>query len=453
MKTKNISRIRLVAIAISFLFGTYSLNAQSVAKLREGYGTSKTAWNASTGVLTFKANGTIKLGGTQLMGNARKTGQNSIWDIPDNVNKIVINAGVQVNGQFYYQRNSNQAFKMVTIQGKNKTTSKVFGTNTQDFGTGKGADYITFLSKGKAGLTIKKLTSLNPKGWHSRNEPLGGAQMIINNCRFIDNRGGFANNSDGNHNANKITNCYFETGDDIFAQFANMTQTIKNCTVKLVQNAMPINFGYNGSTASAGTMNITNLVIEGNVGRNGPSLIQCHNRDGSSEKATKTININGLKYKPSNNNSKGALINADGTLTIKGTWTNVDINVKEYFFSGRQSEKPFGNAKTGNLKICGTTSNKKTYNCGTPPKAAEILVNPNALALEVYPNPASAHITLSSAQEGAAISVFNLQGKLVYSGLVESTNHRIETSSWGKGLYMIHIYNGISAQVLKVNIQ
>lgn len=361
---KNFNGINAITLIFLLVFVKANVLAQSVADLRSGYGNSKTTWNATTGVLTFTESGSIQLPGTSLLlGEQRIQGQNSIWDIPDNVNEIVIKAGVTVNGQFNYQRSGGQSFKMITIRGENRNTSVVFGTNTSDFGTGVGGDYITFLSTGNAGLTINTLTSLNPKGWHSRNEPLGGGQMYIDNCRFIDTRGGFNQNSDGNHNANEISNSLFETGDDVFAQFTDMTQTITNCTVVLEQNAMPINFGYNGSNAVSGTMNFTNLVIEGDVGRNGPSLIQCHNRTANPRPTTKTINIDGLVFKPSNNNSIGALINADGTLTIQGTWTNVDINVKEYFFSGRQDQKPFSNANTGNLIICGSNNKTNTYNC------------------------------------------------------------------------------------------
>lgn len=86
-------------------------------------------------------------------------------------------------------------------------------------------------------------------------------------------------------------------------------------------------------------------------------------------------------------------------------------------------------------------------------KSAGNTLNQSTLAVEAYPNPANDYITLEGAPEGAKIAVYNLQGQQVFSGQLESYSQTFEISSWGKGLVMIHINNGISTQVLKVNIQ
>ncbi|MCC4211252.1 hypothetical protein [Leeuwenhoekiella parthenopeia] len=334
------------------------LTPQSPNQLINNY-TGNANFDSNTGILTFTSSGKINFPN-------RSQGQETRWFVPPSVSKIIIKKQTRVEGQFDVATGTN-----VIIQGENKFSSKVFGTNLQAYsGTGglipvSAGEFSAFLSSGNGtNLIIDNLTSINPKGWHSRANYATGARLTLKNSRFIDDRGGFGNHSDGVHNADLVENCYFETGDDIICDYSDAPTIVRNCEINLVQNAMPIQYGYNGPTSGNNTLTIENLLITGDVGRNGASLIQCLNRNNNSQTATKTINIDGLYFRPSNNNSKGFIVNCDDNITLQGTWKNVNINVADYFNSSLDSKS--GQAISF-ISICNTTNKYKNYNCGNPP--------------------------------------------------------------------------------------
>ncbi len=65
----------------------------------------------------------------------------------------------------------------------------------------------------------------------------------------------------------------------------------------------------------------------------------------------------------------------------------------------------------------------------------------NALQFSIYPNPATADITLNNVSHGSTIKVIDVTGKLIYFEKVRSTSLIIETNNWSNGMYFIQIEN------------
>lgn len=62
----------------------------------------------------------------------------------------------------------------------------------------------------------------------------------------------------------------------------------------------------------------------------------------------------------------------------------------------------------------------------------------------IYPNPAHEElkITLPAGYDNASVSIFNLEGKQVYNGLLKSSNSSININTISSGIYTIQISNG-----------
>ncbi|MCG8698525.1 MAG: hypothetical protein MI922_10765 [Bacteroidales bacterium] len=302
-KKRSIRKVAMIGVALCF--ATLFANAQSVTQLRSGYGTSKTTWNAGSGTLTFTKSGAVKF---------KNKGKKSwLWDVPKEVKKIVINPNVTVNGGFHFKHT-------MTIEGKNRNSSKIFGTNQRNWADNnkiKAFTIATIHCKGGVG-TLKNFTMLNPRAFHVLGN---GGKCHISNCSFIDNRGGGGNHSDGYAGGagSTINNCYFETGDDVIKLYNNITVT--NTTIKMVQNCVPIQLGWGNTGNDVGTFR--NITITGNSGRGNDSNAIIVGRTG---RYTKTVNIDGLVVK--NPNASWASLRVKGQV-LKGNVTNADIKIKK----------------------------------------------------------------------------------------------------------------------------
>ena len=333
LKAKKRSFLFICLLMPYLVFG-----AQSVSDLRNGYGTNKTTWNSATGVLTFTASGTAKLPG--------KGNLDWLWDVPTEVKKIVINRNVTVNAGFHFSHT-------MTIEGKDRNTSVIFGTNEQSWADNRGIKAFTIAQiHCKSGVgTLKNFTILNPRAFHVLGN---GGLCHISYCSFIDDREGGGNHSDGyaGGNGSTIDNCYFETGDDVIKIYEDITVT--NTHIHMVQNCVPIQCGW-GNTGD-NTATFQNLTITGTKGRGNDSFAVIVARSG---KYTKTINIDGCNIQ--NPNASWASLRENGQV-IKGTVTNALIDIKQYWgYSNGASQ----------MNICGTTQKKNYYNCSgsTPPPA------------------------------------------------------------------------------------
>ena len=326
MNSKN------VLIAIFLMIFSININAQSVDIMLNAY-TGNASWNAATGTLTFESTGTMDFQNRELL-------YNNAWTIPQQVKHIIINKNVTVTGEFYANYNC-------LIEGMDWETSVVFGTPEQDYleqSRGFSAFSSADSKERDVTLTIKRLTSLNPKVYHIASSYRG--VIHLDSCRVIDDRGGRWNNSDGFSGAHGSTvkNCYFETGEDVIKIYSDIL--VENTTIKMIEFAVPIQCGW-GDYGSGITATFRNLKIIGNEGRSPDNAI-IEARQGD---YTKNIIIDGLIVE-NPNATLFRLLQAGSTINVD--ITNADMSLKKY--------GDIVLAK-GTRTICGTTEKKTEYHC------------------------------------------------------------------------------------------
>jgi len=315
-----------VALAVFVL--SVSAHAQSVSELRKHY-SGETRWQADAGTVTFATTGAIRFD--------KPDHKNAYWDVPAEAKRVVIGSNVTVTGAFHTRSDC-------TITGTDRATSRVFGTDERSWANNRkirAYEYCQFQNRGGT-LTIRNLTCVNPfaffiRGWKKVNH--------VENCSFIDNRGGWHNHSDGfsGGDGSTVKNCYFECGDDVFkAYFDN---TITDCTVKMIQNTVPIQLGW-GNYSDGAVCTFTNLTVIGDWGRGNHDNAVIVGTKGT---FTVTINIDGCRIV----NPKAALVSLEQpTMTLKGEAKNADIRVQTYWSHAKG---------TNELVINGMTARTNTY--------------------------------------------------------------------------------------------
>jgi len=315
---------------VALLYGQ-TIQSQSVSELIKSY-SGKAEWKEENKELTFTTGGIITFE------NKGKPTQH-FWSVPKHVKTITINADVRVVGAFHTQGDC-------TIRGVHRKTSMVYGTDIRMWAQTNGVKafrHCQFQNFGGT-LTIQNLTSLNPFGFHVRGE---GNVMMVSNCDFLDNRGGSGNHSDGieGGDGSVVDNCYFETGDDVIKLYHSIT--VKNCTINMIQNAVPIQLGWGNTGDNTGTF--INLKIIGDSGRgsDGKAIIV-----GRSGQYTKTINIDGCIIQ---NPNASWISLRDSHMIVNGEVKNADIEVGQYW-----SEYDQGKC---NMVICGSQEETSTYKC------------------------------------------------------------------------------------------
>lgn len=321
---------KILHLIIIFLIAQ-SVQAQTVTELIESYsGIAK--WNVEKSELTFSSAGVINF---ENKGEPKK----HFWNVPSEVKTITIDADVRVVGAFHTQGNC-------TIKGKHRKTSMVYGTDIQKWAQTnnvKAFRHCQFQNLGGI-LTIQNLTSLNPFGFHVRGE---GNLVMVSDCDFLDNRGGAGNHSDGieGGDGSVIENCYFETGDDVIKVYHDLT--VKDCTINMVQNAVPIQLGWGNTGDDTGTF--INLTIIGDSGRGNDDKAIIVGRSGA---YTKTININGCNIQ--NPNASWISLRGD-EMTVNGEVTNADIDIEKHW-----SKYALGKS---NMRFCGEKNESNQYEC------------------------------------------------------------------------------------------
>ena len=364
-------------MVLSAIFLAPTLLIGQTVQVLQGNYTGNTTWNESTGTLTFSKSGTI---------NLPNKAHNS-WAVPNTVKTIIINSDVTVTGRF-------DVSSKITIEGKNKSTSQIFGTSIQEYAKTRGggnADVLSAIRATAGDITIKNLTSLNPKGYAFTHR--GGGFMTITDCRILDTRGGHRNNSDGivTWGGGLVERCYFSTADDVIKVYGNIT--VNDCEIVMVDNTVPIQLGW-GNYGNGAIGTFKNLTISGTSGRNTEGKAVISAREGT---YNKTINIDGIKI----NNPNASLFNfaAGGNYNI--TITNADITVGKF-------RNLWTTNTNGTIKICGTSygqnSTQTKFNCNTSTPPDPTLTDINDLTLT---SPSCTSVSLSwsdvSGEEGYRI--------------------------------------------------
>lgn len=290
-------------------------------------------WDEKKGTLVFSKSGTIQ------------NHQNS-WKIPIEVKKVIIKSGVTIRGRFDCDHD-------VEIVGENRKTSILFGTEERRYAKRNGGgDKLSAIRVTSGNVTVKNLTSLNPKGFHFTSRRGSGFFEIID-CDLLDTRGGHHNNSDGvvTWGGGKVDNCFIASGDDAIKVYADIE--VVNSHIEMIDNTVPIQLGW-GNYGSGATGIFKNLKVTGNSGRfsAGKALISA--RKGNYDK---TLVIDGLEYE----NPEGSIFSfreGSGNFNIK--ISNAHINVKQF-------QDQWNEGVTGAIKICNQTVDDQTsqnnWNC------------------------------------------------------------------------------------------
>jgi len=390
------------------------LEAQTVTELQNNY-SGKTIWDAASGTLTFTNTGTINFN--------KQNYKNAYWDVPQNVTNIIINENVTVTGAFH-------TFYNCTIQGKNRKTSVVFGTNEKRWADNRNLDewnYCQFQNWGGV-LNIKNLTSLNSFAFHIRG---WGKVNHVKSCDFIDNRGGSGNHSDGfeGGDGSTVDDCYFETGDDIFKIYFD--NTITNCTINMIENCVPIQMGWgNYSNGAVGTFK--NLKITGTSGRWSPNQTNGV-IVGATGTYSITVNINGCYIE----NPNATLFMLQGTgMTMKGKIDDAYIKVKQY----TQTQYNKGSIQT---VICNTTQKLNFYDCRisdiNSKGKTDQHITQSAICATI--NQKLITIQLTGIEPKGLLSIYKLNGKEMYNTILNGETSYTINNNLLAGIYIVQFNN------------
>ena len=335
VKMKNRSRYKLarfmrLVLPLALLTAPLAFS-QSVEELIDSY-SGKAVWDGDSGELIFATAGIVTFVNK---GDPKR----HFWNVPVEVKTITIEPDVRVVCAFHTQADC-------TIRGKHRMTSMVYGTDYRSWAKKMGVKafrHCQFQNFGGV-LTIQNLTSVNPFGFHVRGE---GNVVMVSDCDFIDNRGGSGNHSDGieGGDGSVIENCYFRTGDDVIKVYNDIT--VKDCTIFMEQNAVPIQLGWANTGDDVG--NFYNLMIEGDSGRNNDDFAIIVGRRGS---YTKTINIYGCEIR--NPNASWISLREEG-MTVNGEVTDAVIDIKQYWAKHDKGKSE--------MTICGSQEQTHLYQC------------------------------------------------------------------------------------------
>ncbi|MRR31548.1 hypothetical protein EG834_14755 [bacterium] len=213
-----------------------------------------TSWDPATGTLRFCSGGAMP-----------ETKEGFYFQVPEQVRRIVISAGVTVRGGFripFRQRDNP-----LGIIGEDRETSVIFGTDVEGWTT---SNQIAENDKWRYGainvladalVHVSNLTSKNPRSYHISgyaNESV----LHVSQCNLLDTRKGDNNNSDGfiGASGSSIADSFISTSDDGIKIYHDMT--VRNVTIEQRRNGAPIQFGWGGSSGSA-KATILNLTIKG----------------------------------------------------------------------------------------------------------------------------------------------------------------------------------------------
>ncbi len=412
----------LLAVLILFNAGIYS--QESVSSLIENY-SGTISYDAINQVVTFEKSGSVNFTNKALDWKDPYSGQtmhaaNWIWNVPNTIKKIYIKKNVTVNGGFHTKGN-------ITIEGEDRKTSVIFGTSVKEWAdnnnpSGKDLQewYYCQIQVYGGVCYIRNLKILNAysfavRGW--------GPQVHMKKVDVIDNRGGWGNHSDGFEGGDNSTidSCYFETGDDIIKVYF-MNLKVTNTEIKMVQNSVPIQFGW-GNYNNGASATFENCKIWGSQGRG--SDVRIIDNAGSTSK-NKTVVMNNCHIE----NTNGTLFRS--AVTVKAPYT-INVTINNSYVKVRSYEVTPYNVN-GTRTICGTTDKKTFYDCRT---VSAINETESSNSQKVYIS--ESMLQLNNFREASTVVVFNMAGRKVLEEKVAGANTSLSLKSIPKGIYIVSV--------------
>lgn len=339
-------------------------------KLPKGVKKENVIWDKTNATLTF-----IKTTQFSNKPNPDLDIEGFYWVVPITIKSVFINKNIKITGGF-------RAIGDLTIQGKDRKTSEIFGTDTKGWSLGpdgktdpntscsrgaKGDDYLHDCEKWKYGavssiapklatVTVKGLTITNARAYAVTSF---GAKIMMDNVhvRITRTLPDYHSNSDGiSAGAGSIVrNCKFDCWDDAIKLYKDMT--VENVTIIHNSNGAPFQLGWNNDN------NTTNHILK-NI------LIKVKNKDYSnlalfsasltSGKVIRNVTVDGLKvHYESTQKLRGT--NPLPFFLMKSPNAVINFNAQNVSMSA-----PIGLGKNGKvyLNICGTNEIKNSYSCG-----------------------------------------------------------------------------------------
>ncbi|MEZ4905360.1 MAG: hypothetical protein R2822_28160 [Spirosomataceae bacterium] len=375
---------RMVSTLFFTLFILFSCQKQEIAtpttplpvidltglNLPKGVKTEQVDWNKATGVITFLTSTHFSV-----MTNPDDDKEGFYWSVPTIVKTIVIGKNVQITGGVRVNGE-------LTIEGQDRSTSEIFGTNTKAWSLGpdaktdastsctngaKGDDRVHDCEKWKYGaisgntsanylITIKNLTITNARSYAITSF---GPKFLIDNIHIRNTRPtpDYHSNADGISGGvgTIIKNSKIDSWDDEIKLYRDMT--VENVTLVHNSNGAPFQLGWGNDN------NITNhslkniLVVVKNQFYSNLALFSASLESG---KVHRNVLIDGLKVQyESSQKIRGSdpmplflMKSADALLNL--TATNVTMTAPVVLG---------GNGKVTGA-ICGSTTLKNTNQCG-----------------------------------------------------------------------------------------
>lgn len=339
-------------------------------KLPKGVKKEQVVWDKTSNTVSFIAN-------TQFsdMPNPDLDKEGFYWSVPAVVKTVMIEGNCKITGGF---RGNGD----LTIEGKDRATSEIFGTDTKAWSLGpdgktdpntscqngaKGDDIVHDCEKWKYGavsssapatttLTIKNLTITNARSYaitsFSTKIIMDGVHVRI--TRPLPD---YHSNADGiSAGAGSIVkNSKFDCWDDAIKLYRDLT--VENVTIVHNSNGAPFQLGW-GNDNNITNHALKNVLIE--VKNQSYTNLALFSASLTSGKVTRNVTIDGLKVqyeaaqkvRDTDPLPLFLMKSPEALMTLNAS--NIDIYA------------PIGLGGSGkvNLNICGSTEIKNSYKCG-----------------------------------------------------------------------------------------
>lgn len=255
---------------------TYYINNNDTTDVKENvveglyYDAGGARFDETTGTLTFVKSGQIlnpelKEQYSKVVSGYRLDALYKVFNVPEQVKKIVINSGVTVNGRFAFTHDC-------TIEGEDGDTSVIYGTdevkysrNRKSFG---GENWQTpWLFCGinvndEATVYVKNLKIEDPFGYCIGGYKCG-AVIHCEKVKFIDDRSfGDQNNSDGfiAQDGSSLKDCFMSIGDDFIKLYHNMAVENVTCEWKHFGAVFQLGWGKEDVADDVDDQNVTESI-------------------------------------------------------------------------------------------------------------------------------------------------------------------------------------------------
>jgi hypothetical protein len=112
--------------------------------------------------------------------------------------------------------------------------------------------------------------------------------------------------------------------------------------------------------------------------------------------------------------------------------------------------RPFICGKVG-LRVCNAHVSFDNFSVTTTNSGNPVSIeNPDiAESVKLFPNPVSDKLVVTNTSGFSQLSVYNIDGKEIYSGKISGTVALIDTSVFGKGLYLLRLTGKTKNDVIR----